>query len=123
MGETLAAAALLGTLAVLVRRAGWVLSEPRAMLAIAAGAAICAASFKAPGIAAGLMIVLLAFANANRVLLGLGIAGLLFYVSAYYYLVETTLLAKAAVLAATGAILLIARTLVLRFVLRDQPHA
>ena len=123
MGETLAAAALLATLAVLVRRAGWVLSEPRAMLAIAAGAAVCAASFKAPGVAAGLMIVLLAFANGNRVLLGLGIAGLLFYVSAYYYLVETTLLAKAAVLAATGAILLIARTLVLRFVLRDEPRA
>jgi uncharacterized membrane protein len=116
-GQVLVAAALIVTAGALLRRAGWILSHSRSALALLATAAIGAASFKAPGVAGGLMIVLLGFANGNRVLTGAGIAALLFYVSSYYYLLDATLLAKAGVLAVTGLALLAARWLLLNLVL------
>jgi len=117
IGETLVAIALLASVWMLARRAGWRHGESRTVLALAAAAAIGAASFKAPGIAGGLMIVLLGFANGNRVLASLGIASLLVYVSSYYYLLDATLLAKSGVLLATGAVLLGVRWLVLAVVM------
>jgi uncharacterized protein DUF4401 len=120
IGEALVATALLASVWVLLRRAGWELREARTILGLATAAAIGAASFKAPGIAAGLMIVLLGFANGNRVLAGLGIASLLVYVSSYYYLLDATLLVKSGVLAATGAVLLGARWLVLNVVMPKE---
>ena len=123
-GEALALAALLLTVVCLARRAGLGLREPRMLATAAAVAALGAASFKAPGIATGLMIVLLGFANGNRLLTGAGIAALLFYVSKYYYVLDATLLAKAGVLAATGIALLAARWLILHVVLpRDRADA
>jgi len=120
IGEALVLAALLVSAWTLLGRAGWVLPERRAVLALIAAAAIGAASFKAPGIAGGLMIVLLGFANGNRVLVGLGIAALLFYVSGYYYLLDATLLLKSGVLAATAVALLAARWLVLNVVMPKE---
>jgi uncharacterized membrane protein len=120
MGEALVLATLLFVVWRLVRRAGWAPREPRSVIALATAAAIGAASLKAPGVAAGFIIVLLGFAHGNRVLSGLGIAALLFYVSGYYYLLDATLLFKAGVLAASGAALLAARWVMLRRIL---PHA
>ena len=116
-GETLAAAALFVSVWVMVRRAGWALAEKRAVLALAAAAAIGAVSLQAPGVAAGLMITLLGFANANRVLTALGIMALLGYVSTYYYLLDATLLVKSGVLLATGLVLLAVRWMVLNVVM------
>lgn len=123
IGEALVVAALLVSVGVLLKRTGWGPREPRTVLALVAAAAIGAASFKAPGIAGGLMIVLLGFANGNRLLLGLGIAALLFYVSSYYYLLDATLLVKSGVLAATGVVLLAARWLVLNVVMKEGADA
>jgi len=120
MGEVLVAGALIATVIVLVRRSGWAWEDRKAMFAIAAAAAVGAASLKAPGIAGGLMIAILGHANGNRVLLGLGVAGLLFYASAYYYLLAVTLLVKSAVLAATGAVLLAVRAIVLKTVIPED---
>lgn len=119
-GVALSSAALLATVITLLKRAGSAWSARRAAPAIAACAAIAAASLEAPGIAGGLMIVLLGYANGNRVLAGLGIAGLVFYVSGYYYLLELTLLQKSGVLAATGLVLLAARRIVLGLVLNEK---
>ena len=69
------------------------------------------------------MIVVLGFANGNRVLTGLGITALLFYVSAYYYLLEETLLFKSGVLLATGIVLLATRWLVLNVVIKERADA
>ena len=123
LAEILAGAALIVTVGVLLKRAGWDLAERRAMPALAAAAGVAFASLGAPGIAGGLTIVLLAFGNGNRVLLGLGIAGLLYYLSRYYYQLDMTLLGKAGVLAATGVVLLAARWLVLRLVMAARAHA
>ena len=123
VGQALVAATLVITAAALLRRAGWILSATRSVLALASVVAIGAASFKASGVAGGLMIVLLGFANGNRVLAGAGIAALLFYISKYYYLLDATLLAKSGVLALTGAALLGARWLVLNLVLPKSGDA
>lgn len=119
IGEVLVAIALLASAWVLMRRAAWEPAEPRTLLGLAAAAVIGLASFKAPGIGGGLMIVLVGFANGNRVLAGLGVASLLFYISSYYYLLDTTLLAKSGVLVATGAVLLGVRWVVLKVVLPE----
>ncbi len=62
---------------------------------------------------AGMVVMLLGFAGGNRVLLGLGIVSLLFYISSYYYLLDATLLAKAQILLIVGLVLLAVRWLLL----------
>jgi hypothetical protein len=119
MGELLVLATLLFVVWRLIARAGWEPREPRSMMALATAALIGGASLKAPGIAAGFIIVLLGFSNGNRVLWGLGIASLLLYVSGYYYLLDATLLFKSGVLAASGVVLLGARWLLLRRIVPD----
>ncbi|MBM9603357.1 DUF4401 domain-containing protein [Desulfopila inferna] len=86
---------------------GW--TDGRMQLVILLAAAVAAVSFEAPGISVGLTLILLGFGSFNRIVLGLGIASLLLYISAYYYSLETTLLHKSATLAATGGILLLVR--------------
>jgi len=119
VSEVAAGALLVAVAGCLLARAGDGLRRPRALAALAAAAAVGALSVEAPGIATGLMIVLLGYAAANRVLAGIGLAALVFYLSAYYYTLEETLLYKSAVLAATGLVLLASRWLMLRFVLPE----
>ena len=123
ISEALVVAALLATVFVLLRRNGWRLDEGKAILALLATAVIGAASFKAPGVAGGLLIVLLGYASGNRVLAGLGIAALLCYVSSYYYLLNTTLLVKAVALLTIGVVLLAVRWLVLNVIMKEHGNA
>jgi len=123
MGEALVVAAFLVSIGTLLRRAGWTMLESRSILSLAVAAALGAASFKAPGVAGGLMIAIVGFANGNRLLAGLGIAALLYYVSSYYYLLDATLLAKAGVLAASGVVLLGARWLLLNVIMPERASA
>jgi uncharacterized membrane protein len=75
------------------------------------------------GITVGLLILLLGFAGCNRVLMGLGIMALLFYISVYYYQLQTTLLDKSLTLLITGIILLSLRGLLLRLTTaKGVPH-
>jgi len=103
------ATVLVLTVGVLLRRTGCGLRTPHARIALLATLGVCAASFQAPGVTAGLLIVLLGFANANRVLLGLGLAALLATLGSYYYLLQATLLEKSLLLLATGSLLLAIR--------------
>ncbi|HYD82242.1 MAG TPA: DUF4401 domain-containing protein [Paucimonas sp.] len=79
------------------------------MSAIAAALLLAAVSSAAPGIASAALILLLGFARGNRLLIGLGLCALGGFLSHYYYQMQTTLLVKSAVLAATGFALLVAR--------------
>jgi len=72
-----------------------------------AAVAVAIASFNAPGISSALIVLLLGFACGNRVLLGVGMAGLLGYLSYFYYLMQSTLLTKSLVLMGTGAVLVV----------------
>ena len=117
IGEGLVLLVLLAVVGTLIRRAGWPLSDRRAIVAIVAAAVIGAASLHAPGIAGGLAVVVLGFAAGNAILCGLGIAGLLVYLCGYYYVLDLTLMGKAIALGVTGVTLLVARHVVLRRVL------
>ncbi len=69
------------------------------------------ATFKAPGMGVGLVVLLLGFAHKNRVIFALGVISLLIYSSAYYYVMAETLLFKSALLFLVAALLLISRLL------------
>jgi uncharacterized membrane protein len=92
-------------------RRGSDLEDKNAVVAVLAAALVTGASFKAPGIATGLTLVLLGYANANRSLVGLGLIALVSYLSAYYYFLEFTLLMKSLTLALTGLVLIAVRFL------------
>jgi uncharacterized membrane protein len=81
-------------------------------------------SLLAPGIAPALLVLLLGFGAGNRILVGLGILGLVGFVSHYYYSLHATLLAKSGILAATGLCLLAAHFLFRRlFAASPLPEA
>ena len=63
----------------------------------------------APGVAFGLMLVLLGFALHRPALLGVGLLGVAVYLVHYYYQLDVPLLQKSGWLLAGGAALLLAR--------------
>jgi uncharacterized membrane protein len=74
--------------------------------ALAAAGIIALVTLRAPGVASSLIILLVGFAGGNRALTGLGIAGMLGYLSYFYYSLQATLLTKSMVLVATGLVLI-----------------
>ena len=98
----------------LLRGQGRALSQPATMAALGATGLLSAVSMEASGMTTAMVIMLLGFAGGNRTLLGLGIAWLLFFISAYYYQLDATLLAKAQTLFIAGLVLLAARWVMLR---------
>ena len=119
LGSALPAIVLVAVAVRLLQRWQRPLGDRDAMVTIGVTAAIGAASFAAPGVAVAMMVVLLGFANGNRILMAIGVTALLSYVSAYYYQLETTLLAKSVALSVTGATLLLARWTLARWFLTD----
>lgn len=81
---------------------------------------LSAISIEVYGIITSILILLLGFSNSNRVLMGLGIASLLFSISSYYYFLNITLLEKAEILLILGAVLLVLYWVLKRFMLRDK---
>ena len=104
----------------LLMRGGESWRSRRLLLALFLVTVITAISLEAPGIATGFTLILLGFSNSNRVLIGLGIAALLFYVAAYYYTLQATLLTKSVILAATGATLLLVRWIALKWLFSQE---
>jgi hypothetical protein len=109
VGEALPGVVLIAVVYRLLARANGDLPQSSRFVPLVAAVVVAAVSVQAPGIATGLTIVVVGYANGNRTLTGLGIIALLVYVSAYYYMLDLTLLAKSAALAVTGAVLLMLR--------------
>jgi hypothetical protein len=84
------------------------------ILALCGVAVLVLVSADAPGLQVCMMIIVLGQAGSNVLLKGIGIAGLLFYASAFYYQLHVTLMIKAQVLLATGLLLLMARWLMVK---------
>lgn len=120
LGGALSGAVLLAATALLLRREGAGVFTGFGALAMAGAAIFVAASLKAPGLAPPLVVLVVGYANGNRVLAGLGIAALFGYLSHYYYALEATLLEKSAVLAVTGIVLLAARLVLQRFLVEPR---
>jgi hypothetical protein len=106
LGLALNGAALLWTVSRLLARQGIASASGAGLRALACAGLLALAGLKAPGLVPSLLILLLGFANGNRVLAGLGVLALLSYLSGFYYSLASTLLEKSALLAATGAALL-----------------
>jgi len=89
--------------------------------ALGAAAALAVVTVGAPGVVTSALIVLTGFAIGNRALFGLGVLALLGYLAHFYYALHMTLLAKSAVLVATGVVLLLAWA-GMRWLLGDAAH-
>ncbi len=74
---------------------------------------LSAISMQAHGLMTGVMILLLGFSASNRVLIGLGVISLLFFISHYYYWLGDSLMDKSITLLILGVLLLLARWLLL----------
>lgn len=109
MGEVLIGMVALYLVFCLLRRYGKRVSERTSIMLLLSSLVVCIVSMEVQGITVGMVIILLGFAVGNRVLLGLGIASLLFYISSYYYLQDATLLAKSRTLLIVGLVLLFLR--------------
>ncbi|HEX9397165.1 MAG TPA: DUF4401 domain-containing protein [Burkholderiales bacterium] len=109
LGRLASLAVLLWAVAMLLRREGLALGSAQGRVGLAGALILGIASFKAPGVAPAVAILIVGYANADRVLAGLGILALLGYLSHYYYSMQVTLLEKSGLLAAAGFALLVAR--------------
>ncbi len=123
MGELLLGCVALYMVWLLFRQYKQPIRQPVVMLSLFATLLVVAASFEATGLTVGMVIVLLGFVGSNRVLMGIGIVSLLFYISTYYYLLETTLLDKSLTLLAVGVLLLGLRWLMLHFISQGEVNA
>ncbi|HEY5724298.1 MAG TPA: DUF4401 domain-containing protein [Allosphingosinicella sp.] len=115
IGRGLTAAVLVWVAFALARREGFAANGRVALAAAGAALLLGLLSLGAPGFASALIVLLLGFAAGNRLLLALGIFGLLGFVSHFYYSLHATLLEKSGLLAATGVLLLAAHFLLRRF--------
>ncbi|WP_020529236.1 DUF4401 domain-containing protein [Flexithrix dorotheae] len=61
-------------------------------------------SFIAPGLAASLLILLIGFYKGHKITLGLGLLCLIYFMSAFYYNLNTTLLIKSSLLFTSGVL-------------------
>ena len=115
IGAALTAATLLWAVVQLIAREQVPLESAQGKIAIVGAIILAVATLKAPGIGPAAAILVIGFANGNRILVGLGITALLGYLSHYYYSLQITLLEKSAVLACTGVALLVARLALHRY--------
>jgi hypothetical protein len=109
VGAALAAAVLLWVVVLLLRREGVGLDSRTGRIALASAAILSLVSIRAPGVGPAVAILVVGYANGNRVLAGLGILALLGYLSQYYYALHATLLEKSIILICTGIALLLTR--------------
>jgi len=115
-GSGLVAVIYIGTVAALLVRNGVRLGERAGWMTLAACTALVAAAWQVTALIAALIVVVLAFASGRRALMGLGLFAMAGALSHYYYALDTTLLAKSVSLLAAGAVLLVARFAVRRWV-------
>lgn len=96
--------------------------SPVGLWAIGAVALFCVPAYQTPGILAAVIVLVLGYWRGNVLLMGLATVFLLFFLSAYYYNLDITLLNKSYILMATGVVLLVAR-FVFHRVVGEQPAA
>lgn len=120
---TLSGAALLWMVVRLLRREGVSIHSAPGRIALAGAAVLAVATLWAPGLALMIAILVVGHANGNRLLTGLGILGLLCYLSYYYHSLEITLLQKSALLVSVGVLLLLARLALHRWWPEESAHA
>ncbi len=114
IGALAAGAVLVAAALMLLWREGLALSSPQGRVALVGAVMLALVSLKAAALGPAVAVLVVGYANGNRVLAGLGLLSLIGYLSHYYYAMQVTLLEKSVLLAAAGVALL-----VLRFALRQ----
>jgi hypothetical protein len=109
IGAGLSGAIMLWVVWGLLVRQGIAITQGPGLAALAGAALVALITVKAPGFGITVSVLLLGFANGNRVLAGVGILALLAYWSYYYYSLEISLLQKSALLLCAGVVLIAAR--------------
>lgn len=112
VNEILLAAVTFYVVVHILNQLGRELFEPMSIAALIGSLLVVIVSAEAQGIAVGMLIVLLGFSGSNRVLMGVGITSLLFFISSYYYLLDYTLLRKSQTLLIVGIVLLVSKSIV-----------
>ena len=95
-------------------------SQTAMILALIGTLVLTLLSLEAQGLVLGVMILLLGFSASNRILIGLGVISLLFFVSSYYYFLGNTLLDKSITLLILGIALIAGHFLVQKFLPKNQ---
>lgn len=108
-GTLLAGVVLAATAGSLVARNGVALSSRAGVAAVVGSLALAAAAWPVPGVVAGIVVTVVAFAAGRMAMTGLGLVTMAAALSYYYYSLEAPLLTKAASLLAAGAVLIVAR--------------
>lgn len=114
LDELLLLVAMLYLVITLIRRSQHHFSRQHQVMMIGATICLCLLSMQASGITIGFALLILGFSNSNKVLQGLGIVSLLFYISSYYYLLTLTLLEKTGILLFIGLFILAIRFILLK---------
>jgi len=79
---------------------------------MAAALVVSGAAWLAPGLIAALLVLLLGANRGSRILCGLALLAAAWYLGAYYYQMQISLLAKSGVMVASGAVLIALRFIV-----------
>ncbi|MET1754151.1 DUF4401 domain-containing protein [Novosphingobium sp. RD2P27] len=108
LGRGLTSAVLVWVTVLLVTREGFRFTSRGFLLTAGAAVLVGCLCLIAPGLGAALLILLLGFAAGNRLLMAIGILGLLGFAAHFYYSLHATLLLKSGILAVTGLSLLAA---------------
>lgn len=121
MGELLVAIVMLYLVWQLLKRYQQPITGRIGLAALLSTLLLAILSLEAQGVVFGAIILLLGFANANRILMGLGIICLFLFISTYYYFTQVSLLDKSFSLLLLGLALLLIRWLfVHRFTARQE---
>lgn len=97
------------TIAVIVAFEQRIVHDKSGVVLLVLTAVVGVTTFWAPGVGAGFVILLIGLAHSNRVLIALGVLGLLAYLAHFYFATDLSLLYKAYALLLTGASLLLIR--------------
>lgn len=89
-------------------------AEPTTLLVLASIVLLAVLTRATPGIVAGVAVLVLGFDRRNPVLIAMAALFLAVFGSVYYYSLQMTLIEKAGVLAASGALLVAARMVIER---------
>ena len=123
IGKLISGTVLIWVMLKILRREGVDWRSGAGRVALAGALILAIVSWKAPGVGPATLILVIGFANGNRVLAGLGVVALLGYLSHYYYVLHATLLEKSVLLAVSGIVLLTVRFAIRRWWPREPRHA
>ncbi|RKF21450.1 DUF4401 domain-containing protein [Alginatibacterium sediminis] len=109
-------------LSVLLRRYDYSFKRNTTLLIYCLALLVCFVAAQASGVLVAIIVLILGFSRQNRILMSLGIAFGLLYLSFYYYHLSATLLEKSQLLAVLALALAMIPRLIRHTMLKDNLH-